>query len=50
MEAGLLAKLKEVKDVLLQDLLINFQALDDRVDQFSELVSFINLPHSFEGR
>ena len=50
MEAGLLAKLKEVKDVLLQNLLTNFQALDDRVDQFSELVSFINLPHSFEGR
>ena len=32
-------KVKELKDALSQTVLTNFTALDDRVDQFSELVS-----------
>ena len=38
-EARTLSKLKELKDALSQTILTNFTALDDRVDQFSELVS-----------
>ena len=38
-EGRMLSKLKEMKDVLSQTILTNFTALDDRVDQFSELVS-----------
>lgn len=38
-EARMLNKLKELKDALSQTILTNFTALDDRVDQFSELVS-----------
>jgi hypothetical protein len=38
-EARMLSKLKELKDALSQTILTNFTALDDRVDQFSELVS-----------
>lgn len=37
-EARSLSKLKELKDALSQTILTNFTALDDRVDQFSELV------------
>lgn len=37
-EARTLSKLKELKDALSQTILTNFTALDDRVDQFSELV------------
>ena len=37
-EARMLNKLKELKDALSQTILTNFTALDDRVDQFSELV------------
>ena len=40
-EARTLSKLKELKDALSQTILTNFTALDDRVDQFSELVSYI---------
>lgn len=32
-------KVKELKDALSGTILTNFTALDDRVDQFSELVS-----------
>ena len=38
-EARVLNKVKELKDALSQTVLTNFTALDDRVDQFSELVS-----------
>lgn len=41
-EARTLSKLKELKDALSQTILTNFTALDDRVDQFSELVSCKN--------
>ena len=44
-EARTLSKLKELKDALSQTILTNFTALDDRVDQFSELVS-IKLFHA----
>ena len=37
-EARTLGKIKEVKDALSSTILTNFTALDDRVDQFSELV------------
>jgi hypothetical protein len=37
-EARTLSKLKELKDALSQTILTNFTALDDRVDQFSDLV------------
>lgn len=37
-EARTLGKVKEVKDALSNTILTNFTALDDRVDQFSELV------------
>lgn len=40
-EARTLGKVKEVKDALSGTILTNFTALDDRVDQFSELVSKI---------
>ena len=43
-EARTLSKLKELKDALSQTILTNFTALDDRVDQFSELVSINNSP------
>ena len=42
-EARTLSKLKELKDALSQTILTNFTALDDRVDQFSELVSITNI-------
>ena len=42
-EARTLSKLKELKDALSQTILTNFTALDDRVDQFSELVSIVKL-------
>jgi len=42
-EGRTLSKLKELKDALSQTILTNFTALDDRVDQFSELVSFLVL-------
>lgn len=38
-EARGLSKMKELKDALSNTILTNFTALDDRVDQFSELVS-----------
>ena len=38
-----LEKVKELKDALSGTILTNFTALDDRVDQFSELVSQIFL-------
>lgn len=38
-EARSLTKMKELKDALSNTILTNFTALDDRVDQFSELVS-----------
>jgi len=38
-EARSLNKMKELKDALSNTILTNFTALDDRVDQFSELVS-----------
>lgn len=38
-EARVLGKMKEVKDAIEQTMLTNFQVLDERVDQFSELVS-----------
>ena len=41
-EARMLNKLKELKDALSQTILTNFTALDERVDQFSELVSDYN--------
>lgn len=34
-------KVKELKEALSSTILTNFTALDDRVDQFSELVSII---------
>lgn len=37
-ETRVLGKMKEVKDGLEQTMLTNFQVLDERVDQFSELV------------
>jgi hypothetical protein len=37
-EARCLGKMKEVKDAIEQTMLTNFQVLDERVDQFSELV------------
>lgn len=37
-EARSLGKLKELKDALSGTILTNFTALDDRVDQFSDLV------------
>ena len=37
-ETRVLSKMKEVKDGLEQTMLTNFQVLDERVDQFSELV------------
>ena len=40
-EARTLGKVKEVKDALSNTILTNFTALDDRVDQFSELVSYL---------
>ena len=43
-EARTLSKLKELKDALSQTILTNFTALDDRVDQFSELVSIHAIP------
>ena len=42
-----LEKVKELKDALSGTILTNFTALDDRVDQFSELVSQIILPPRF---
>ena len=41
-EARSLSKLKELKGALSDTILTNFTALDDRVDQFSELVD-VNL-------
>lgn len=38
-EGRMFSKMKELKDTLSQTILTNFTALDDRVDQFSELVS-----------
>jgi uncharacterized protein YicC (UPF0701 family) len=38
-ESRQLEKVKELKDALSGTILTNFTALDDRVDQFSELVS-----------
>lgn len=38
-EARALGKLKELKDAMSQTILTNFTALDDRVDNFAELVS-----------
>lgn len=38
-EGRSLTKMKELKDALSNTILTNFTALDDRVDQFSELVS-----------
>jgi hypothetical protein len=35
--------MKELKDALSNTILTNFTALDDRVDQFSELVSYPHL-------
>ena len=46
-EARQLSKLKELKDALSQTILTNFTALDDRVDQFSELVSISMTPNLF---
>lgn len=37
-ETRCLSKMKEVKDAIEQTMLTNFQVLDERVDQFSELV------------
>ncbi len=37
-ETRVLEKMKEVKDALQSNMLTNFQLLDERVDQFSELV------------
>lgn len=37
-ETRCLSKIKEVKDAIEQTMLTNFQVLDERVDQFSELV------------
>ncbi len=37
-ESRCLDKLKEVKDAIESTMLTNFQVLDERVDQFSELV------------
>ena len=37
-ETRCLTKMKEVKDTLSNTMATNFQLLDDRVDQFSELV------------
>lgn len=37
-EGRVLGKMKEVKDAIEQTMLTNFQVLDERVDQFSELV------------
>jgi len=37
-EGRVLGKLKEVKDAIEQTMLTNFTVLDERVDQFSELV------------
>lgn len=39
-ESRSLTKMKELKDALSNTILTNFTALDDRVDQFSELVSY----------
>ena len=50
-EARGLSKMKELKDALSNTILTNFTALDDRVDQFSELVSQQSfLRHFFIGR
>ena len=37
-ETRVLSKVKEVKDAVEQAMLVNLQVLDERVDQFSELV------------
>ena len=49
-EARTLSKLKELKDALSQTILTNFTALDDRVDQFSDLVSTHSLISSLQSK
>lgn len=44
-EGRSLTKMKELKDALSNTILTNFTALDDRVDQFSELVSSVCLKY-----
>lgn len=44
-ESRILGKMKEVKDAIEQTMLTNFQVLDERVDQFSELVSLLCINH-----